>query len=645
MARPIILANGRLMVGLDEHGLVHDFYYPYIGLDNLTTARSVSHKIGIWVDGQFSWTDDGSWEIELGLEDTALISSVFMRSSKLQLEISTVDFIDSTQDAFIRRFKVINKADTARDIRIFLHQVFQISQAGRADSALFAPEPKYLYTYHERIGLLSYCRTTSGKSFDQYAVGNYGVEGKEGTFRDAEDGELSDNNVEHGGVDSVMRLQMQLEPGGVENIEYWTIAKDSHDAQYECEQAHERLLAKGADYRENSTRQYWGKWLDTAKPELAKLPREYRLPAQKSLLIIKAHVDNRGAILASGDSSIFNYGRDYYCYCWPRDALFALWPLIRLGYKSEARKFFVFARDVLTKKGYLMHKYLPDRTVGSSWHPLVRDNHPELAIQEDESAIVLIMLLEYYARTNDVNFVASLYADLVKPIANFMASYIDERTNLPHASYDLWEEKFLTSTYTVATVERALFCAAELATLFKHPEDAEKWRKTAETMQKSVNLLVDPDTGVFRKGFLAKEDGSLEFDNTLDASSLYGMLMFSTAEGRKEAVEATEKAIATTLASNNGNAIARYKGDNYFIKDPASVGNPWFVCSLWMAQYYIHTNNAEKAHNTLDWTLNLALNTGVFSEQLDPNTGEPIGVAPLIWSHAEFINTVLDLKS
>ena len=51
---------------------------------------------------------------------------------------------------------------------------------------------------------------------------------------------------------------------------------------------------------------------------------------------------------------IYNYGRDYYCYCWPRDACYALWPLIRLGHFDETRAFFSFARDTLHTSGYLM---------------------------------------------------------------------------------------------------------------------------------------------------------------------------------------------------------------------------------------------------------------------------------------------------
>jgi len=61
MGRPVMLGNGQLTVGLNEQGLVHDFYYPYVGLDNLSTSRSSGHKIGVWVDGKYSWVDDNSW--------------------------------------------------------------------------------------------------------------------------------------------------------------------------------------------------------------------------------------------------------------------------------------------------------------------------------------------------------------------------------------------------------------------------------------------------------------------------------------------------------------------------------------------------------------------------------------------------------
>jgi GH15 family glucan-1,4-alpha-glucosidase len=45
----------------------------------------------------------------------------------------------------------------------------------------------------------------------QFAVGNKGTGGKEGTFRDAEDGKLSGNPIAQGSVDSVVSLRIDVE--------------------------------------------------------------------------------------------------------------------------------------------------------------------------------------------------------------------------------------------------------------------------------------------------------------------------------------------------------------------------------------------------------------------------------------------------
>jgi GH15 family glucan-1,4-alpha-glucosidase len=153
MSRPLILSNGRLLVGLDEHGLVHDFYYPFIGQDNLTTERSVHHKIGIWVDGAFSWVDDAGWDITYTIQDEALVTDISMTSQYQGISLKFHDFVDSSLDAFIRNITITNLRDTERDIRLFFHQVFQISPEGRGDTAMFVPDPGYVFTY--KVKLLS----------------------------------------------------------------------------------------------------------------------------------------------------------------------------------------------------------------------------------------------------------------------------------------------------------------------------------------------------------------------------------------------------------------------------------------------------------------------------------------------------------
>jgi glucoamylase len=641
MGRPVMLGNGQLTVGLNEQGLVHDFYYPYVGLENLSTARATHHKIGVWVDGQFSWVDDGSWTIDVNFETDALISSIRMQHFGLKLELLFYDFVDHEFNAFCRQVTVINHATQQRTIRVFMHQIFEISRRGRADTALFVPEENYILDYKGRYSLLIYGQDKTGTVFDQFAVGNYGIEGKEGTFKDAEDGELSGSAVEHGGVDSVIRFSCDLAGEATGQIDYWIIAADS---QYAAEQIHHVFKDQGLEHRLAATRHNWQDWLTIAAKGLESVESNYQDMVKKSLMVVKVHIDRRGGIIASCDSSIYNYGRDYYSYVWPRDGAYAIWPLIRLGYKEEPKRFFEFCRDILTKEGYLMHKYQPDRAIGSTWHPLLHGRHKELAIQEDETAIVVYMLKEYLAHSGDDDFVFSLYNTLIQPACNFMTRFIDEQTRLPHASYDLWEEKFLTNTYTIAVVYQALLVGAEFAEKFQYPDDAVAWKDAASAILEGISVFYDSDRATYRKGFLLQEDGSLNFDNTLDVSSMYGAMMFGRPDFDKDMLKNTMKCLEETLLNSSPSGGApRYEHDNYFATDAKYLGNPWFVTTLWMAQYYARNEQLDHCHELVDWTIKHALPSGVLSEQVNPSNGEPLSVTPLVWSHAELINTVLDM--
>src|SRR6476661_5901342 len=99
------------------------------------------------------------------------------------------------------------------------------------------------------------------------------------------------------------------------------------------------------------------------------------------------------------------------------------------------------------------------------------------------------MVGEYLEASKDTTFVENLYHTFVAPCANWMASFIDDETGLPHASYDLWEEKFLTSTYTVCTTVAGLETAAKLAMHFDRPEDGSKWTKAAAGIRQNLDKL------------------------------------------------------------------------------------------------------------------------------------------------------------
>ncbi len=639
MARSVILGNSGLTVGLNEKGLVHDFYYPYVGLENLTTSRMQPHHIGVWISGSFSWLGDAEWDMHVDFEETALVSNITATHKKTGVFLLFQDFVDCNFDIFGRKVKVVNTTDTDIEVRLFFHQVFQISALGRADTAMYVPDGHYMLDYKGRCSILSYAEVENGDAFDQYAAGNAGIEGKEGTFRDSEDGELSMSAVEHGGVDSTIRVSLKLAPQEKKHVHYWLAVADT---QQRLEVLHEEMLGSGFNKRLHATYQHWHEWLSRVDDTCQNLDIRYATSLKKSMMVIKAHTDEHGGIIASCDSSIYNYGRDYYSYVWPRDGAFVMWPLIKLGYTAEPKAFFEFCRSIMHPDGYMMHKYQPDRAIGSTWHPLVHNNRRELAIQEDETAIVVFMLSEYLKYSNDKEFVDGLYDSFIKPACEFMVGFVDEQTGLPHASYDLWEEKFLSSTYTTAITYRALLEAAVIAERNNKLDDSRAWSNAAKNLKLQAGEYFDEDKGALIKGFLL-HDEDVKFDKTLDVSSLYGAWMFDFSP--KQHIAHTVAQIESTLLDRSpAGGSPRYEHDAYFRSNPAHMGNPWFVTTLWMAQFYASIDKTEETKKYVDWTLAHALPSGVLSEQVNPETGAVVGVTPLVWSHAELINTLLALN-
>jgi GH15 family glucan-1,4-alpha-glucosidase len=639
MARSVILGNGGLTVGLDENGLVHDFYYPYVGLENLTTARSQPHHIGLWIDGTFSWVHEDKWDRDINFNDDALVSNILMTNENLGIELHFEDFVDSRLDVFARKVRIRNLKSHSREIRIFFHQVFQISALGRADTAMFVPDANYILDYKGRCSILVYAEDEDGVPFDQYAVGNAGIEGKEGTFRDAEDGELSNSAVEHASVDSTIRLSLKLSPHDSSLVHYWLAVADS---QSRLDKIHSQLIGNGFNVRLDATIDHWHDWLGICTETLLNLTEDRRSAVKKSLMVIKAHTDEHGGVIASCDSSIYNYGRDYYSYVWPRDGAYAMWPLIKLGYTNEPRKFFEFCRSIIHEDGYLMHKYQPDRAIGSTWHPLVHNNRKELAIQEDETAIVVYMLGEYVTYSNDVHFIETMYDSFIRPAADFMCRFVDVDTELPHASYDLWEEKFLVTTYTTAITVRALLVAAGMARLKGITTDAQRWQSTAEMIHKGADAFFNLEKQIIIKGYLQDDEG-LKIDATLDISSFFAAFkfdFFTNSDHLSNTLSAIESSLLNVSPSGG---TARYEDDSYFKSEPAYRGNPWFVTTLWMAQYYALSNQVDKANYIIDWTIRNSLHSGLISEQINPENSQVVGVTPLVWSHAELINTILDV--
>jgi GH15 family glucan-1,4-alpha-glucosidase len=641
MARPIVLGNGELHIGLNNYGLVHDVYYPYVGLENHASGSSIRHRIGVWIDGTLSWLDDeGAWTFRFRYPHKALIGHTIAKNEALGVLLEFDDFVDSQMSAFMRNIHVVNLKNEQREIRVFTHQAFVIGDSrSNTDTAQYLPDSEAILHYRGRRAMIV-SGLHNNKPFDQHSIGLFGIEGREGTYRDADDGELSNGNGEHGQVDSTLRFVLDVAPLSSQRFQYWiAFGTSPREALYIDKQ----IRSHGIISRLHQTAEYWKKWLEPALSVSQKLDSQYRESFLHSMMIIKSHIDKRGAVIASTDSSMLHYSRDDYEYCWPRDGALVLWPLIRMGYVDEPYRFFEFCRRGLHANGYLMHKYRADGGLGASWHTYLHDGVVAPPIQEDETAIVLFVFAQFYETHRDPKLLKEFYESMVKPMATFLAEHIDDTTGLPKPSYDLWEEVFATTTYTVSVVHAALLAAAELAEDASDSDNAVAWRAVAgDIYTASHKHLFNKDRKSFYKG-LTVQDGTITYDDTIDASSIYGAFMFGLFSSDSDELRSAISSFAERFKDPDGKiGFPRYEYDTYHLANEGSLGNWWAITTMWYAQYGLEHGDSETAHDILRWVQSISTSTGMISEQINPVDGSPISPNPLVWSQAEFVSTLLD---
>jgi GH15 family glucan-1,4-alpha-glucosidase len=642
MGRPIVLSNGELHVGINSFGLVHDFYYPYVGLENHAAGNSLRHRVGVWIDGTISWLDDGDWTLSFSYPHHSLIGHTVAKNERIGILIEFDDAVDSQISSFMRNIHIVNLWNEDREIRLFMHQAFVIGDArSNTDTAQYLPDSDAILHYRGRRAFIV-SGTTDGAPFDQHTVGLFGIEGYEGSYRDADDGELSGGNIEHGRVDSAIRFTLNIPALSSSRVHYWIAAGTSmREALYIHKQMREDTLQK----RLHQTADWWHTWLRPALHVAERINPAHQENFLRSVMIIKSQIDNRGAVIASTDTTMLNYSRDAYAYCWPRDGAYVLWPLIRMGYEDEPRRFFDFCRRGLHPNGYLMHKYRADGALGSSWHPYVHENGVYAPpIQEDETALVLFVFAQFYQMHPSPRLLNDFYESMIKPMADFLSTYIDDTTGLPKPSYDLWEEVFLTTTYTTSVVYAALLAAADLAEAANDSDNAVRWRSAADDIFAAAHKhLYNHERKAFYKGIIVK-DGQIHRDATLDTSSVFGAFMFGLFPvGSEEMTAAVETVQRTFNPDGKSVGLPRYESDNYRRASDDIQGNWWIITSLWFAQYYTEVGKREKADDVLTWVLGHTGSTGVMSEQISPIDHSLISVAPLTWSHAEYVASLLDM--
>lgn len=655
MSTNLVIGNGSTLVNIDDSLNLKDLYWPFVGEANHLSLKT--NEMFFYIDGLLIDLNHNNFLIKTSYLANSLVTRSSATSELYGLELTFTDLVVYDHDILLRRIEVQNTFPEYREILVFFKQNFYMREDDSGNTATWF-EPANIMCHYKKNTYLGIGLCSKLHEFTCFAPSD---NDNRGASPDAL-GKLPFNPVSTGTTQSCISVALNLAGQSRQLIEYFIVC--GHNYQDITDLT--RYIRK-ADRNElqEKTNFYWQNWLNpkTGISLFADEQKNKQLENlyTRSLLIMRTQTDNNGAIIAANDSEFVKQGgKDSYSYMWPRDGANSALAYIESGYPELAKNFFRFCEQAITKEGYLHHKYYSDisKGIGSSWHPWIdKYGNEQLPIQEDETASVLIALYKYYLYYEDLSFITELWNSFIVPALNFLIDYRflsnDLEDNnpigfqlagsmLPKPSYDLWEIHWGVHSYTVATVYQALLAGAKLAESQKFEHLITACMKASEEIKTAYEKnFYDEKSQRFINSIYCDSHHTRSHKDHKADSSMYALWMSEMFEITDPRIMRTMSAIENDLwIDSEIGGIARKDNDHYLQIDKTLSGNPWFISTLWMAQYWLKLGNKEKASRYIDWVLKHTDDTGLMAEQAHPHNGFGLSMKPLTWSHAEFVKTM-----
>jgi GH15 family glucan-1,4-alpha-glucosidase len=401
-----------------------------------------------------------------------------------------------------------------------------------------------------------------------------------------------------------------------------------------CFHSEPLLFSKRADVeaRLDETVDYWRHWIGAVSQDLP-----WHGAVIRSALALGLLVDAQtGAMAAAPTTSLpeaVGGSRNFdYRYAWLRDTSFALDAMLQLGMATQVhgtlswllsatRRTHPHLRPFFTLDG----SYRP----GSEELPLsgYRRSSPVLHGNDAESQLQL-------GNYGDLFETAWCYVDDGNRLDPHTALRLPEVADLvcriwrnPDAS--IWElndpQDYTQSKLSCwLALDRALRLAdsGEL----ERPETA-RWRSTAAEIQDFIESHCWSD----ERGAYTRYPGTHELDASVLLAARAGYR-----ELPDERMDATIAALREDLG--RGPLLYRYSG----IEDEEGA---FVVCSFWLVEALALSGRVDEASEVMDGVCALANDVGLFSEEIDPDSGELLGNFPQALSHLGVINAAAAIAS
>jgi GH15 family glucan-1,4-alpha-glucosidase len=391
----------------------------------------------------------------------------------------------------------------------------------------------------------------------------------------------------------------------------------------------------GSERRLEHSKRFWSEWAgrlryDGAWPEAV----------TRSALVLKLLTfAPSGAIVAAPTTSLPEWiggGRNWdYRFTWLRDASWTLDAMLRLGFRDEAHAFFwwlMHASRLTQPRLQVLYsldgsEHTRERELELSGYrrsrPVRIGNGARDQVQLDIYGAVMEAIW-IYARA-----VGRLDGDTGKEVAR-IADYVEKHWR--DKDNGIWEVRDERAHYiqSKGLCWVALDRACALGENGLIPNRERRWRQAADELKDWVD---EHGWDEELQSFVRSPD-LREVDASLLTLAVLGY--------QSERLDATIAAVEREL--REGPYVYRYRGDDGLEGEEGA----FLTCSFWLVDAYARSGRLDDANALMDELVGLANDVGLYSEEIDPRTGEFLGNFPQGLTHLALINaavTIADVEA
>ena len=380
---------------------------------------------------------------------------------------------------------------------------------------------------------------------------------------------------------------------------------------------------------------WWQRWAARARYD-----GPYRKDVIRSALVLALlSFTPSGALVAAPTTSLpEQVGGDLnwdYRFCWLRDAALAVRALSSLGYNSDAGAFLSWLLHTTRLTGPRLkplydvygndsprEQTLPNLAGYAGSHPVRVGNAAADQLQLDVYGEVIEAVSHFVSDQQDLD------RNTQKMLCGF-GEYICRNWREP--DHGIWEQRDHRQLYTQSRV-LCWVALDRLIDLRQHGRiknlPLEKFREIRDQIRSAIE----------QHAWSEKQQAYTQVlhGETLDASALL-LAIYGFEDAKSYRMQRTHQRLREELCPGIG---LMYRDNRSETKKEGCFG----MCAFWEANFLARSENLDEARRVFETVLGYGNDVGLFSEEIDPETGDALGNFPQALTHLALISAALELR-